>query len=139
MSPFLACGAVAVVGGGLAGAVTRPLDWDRGAWVAAFLVLFAGVGQIGLGAGQAVLAGRSLPRLTIAGEVVLWNAGSLVVLVGTVASAPVVGSAGSCRSSLPSSSSHGRRGRSVVRHPGPGVRIWAWCPRSSPAFRSVSR
>ena len=53
--PMLAAGGVSIVAGGVVAAVTGPTDWDHGSWVAAFLVLVAGVAQLGVGAGQAQL------------------------------------------------------------------------------------
>lgn len=94
MSPFLAAGACAVVAGGLVAAVARPAGWEHGSWVAAFLVLVTGVGQIGLGAGQSSTAATPVPRRRVMMESGLWNAGSAAVLGGTLAAAPLVVSAG---------------------------------------------
>jgi hypothetical protein len=93
--PFLAGGTIAVVAGGLVAAATGPAGWDRGTWAAAFLVLVAGVGQIGLGAGQAILADVAPSGGRLAREVVLLDVGSALVLAGGVASAPAVVTAGS--------------------------------------------
>jgi hypothetical protein len=62
--------------------------------VAAFLVLVAGVGQIGLGTGQAAVAAGPPNRRRIASQVALLNSGSLLVLTGTLAAAPGVVTAG---------------------------------------------
>ena len=95
MSPFLLAGACAVVGGGFIAAVSRPTGWEHGPWVAAFLVLVAGVGQVGLGAGQSVTAANAaLPRRTVVTESILWNVGSSTVLLGTLTAAPSAVSAG---------------------------------------------
>lgn len=91
---FVGAGAVAVVAGGLAAAVTGPTGWEHGSWVAAFLVLVTGVGQIGLGAGQALLADRPPGSRRLAGEVALLNAGSVLVIAGTLAAVPAVVTAG---------------------------------------------
>ena len=54
--PFAVISSIGIIGGGIAAAVTGPTDWKRGSWVAAFLVLVVGVGQIGIASGQALLA-----------------------------------------------------------------------------------
>jgi hypothetical protein len=87
-------GAVSVVAGGLAAAVTGPTGWDHGSWVAAFLVLVAGVTQIGLGAGQALLASKPTSIVFTATWCSLWNGGCLLVIVGTLLASPVVVSCG---------------------------------------------
>jgi hypothetical protein len=92
--PFVAPGAAAVIAGGIAAAVTGPTGWERGSWVAAFLVLVVGVGQIGLGAGQAIFAAGPPSRRRIAIQVAMLNVGSLCVLTGTLAAAPGVVTAG---------------------------------------------
>lgn len=86
--PFVAIGAVAVVVGGVAAAVTGPTGWARGSWVAAFLVLVMGVAQIGLGLGQAAFATRTRRRAV--GQVLAFNGATLAVIVGTLISAPPV-------------------------------------------------
>lgn len=88
--PFLAVGSIAVVAGGIAAAVTGPTGWEHGSWVAAFLVLVTGVGQIGLGAGQAALTRGAVTLRRIATEVALLNGGCLLVIAGTLASTPTV-------------------------------------------------
>ena len=92
--PFLAAGAVAIVAGGIAAALTGPTGWGRGSWVAAFLVLVAGVGQIGLGAGQAMLADDPPSRRLLGAQVGLLNGGALTVLAGALLSRPVLVSTG---------------------------------------------
>ena len=92
--PFLLCGSVSVTLGGIAAAVTRPIEWEQGPWVAAFLVLVMGVGQIGLGMGQALLSRETPTRVTVAIECTLWNLGSLAVMVGTIIEAPLLVSLG---------------------------------------------
>lgn len=56
---LLFTGGISIVAGGLVAAVTGPTNWDRGAWVANFLVLVAGVAQIGIDASQAHLSPTS--------------------------------------------------------------------------------
>ena len=93
--PLLAAGGVSIVAGGLIAAVTGPTDWDHGTWVAAFLVLVAGVAQIGVGAGQAQLAPVAPTVGYAAVECVLWNAGCMTIVTGTLLSSPAAVSVGS--------------------------------------------
>ncbi|MEO6123798.1 MAG: hypothetical protein ABIR32_08810 [Ilumatobacteraceae bacterium] len=93
--PFLSTGTVAIIAGGMAAAVTGPTDWSHGSWVAAFLVLVAGVAQIGLGAGQASLAPAAPNSRVAAAECVLWNIGCTAVVAGTLLSAPIAVTVGS--------------------------------------------
>lgn len=93
-APFLAAGSVAIVAGGLAAAVTGPTNWDHGSWVAAFLVLVTGVAQIGIGAAQAQLAPFASSIRFAARQCVLWNAGCLAVIAGTLLSNPLTVSVG---------------------------------------------
>ena len=86
--PFLVSGAIAVTTGGVVAAVTGPTGWSDGSWVAAFLVLVTGVGQIGLGVGQALLAPQSPAARAVAVECTLWNLASLAVVAGTIFEAP---------------------------------------------------
>lgn len=93
MVPVAAVGTVAIIAGGLAAAVTRPAGWSDGSWVAAYLVLVTGVGQIGLGVGQSLLAQRP-SRARLAAQLVLLNAGSALVVLGTLVDQPPVVTAG---------------------------------------------
>lgn len=95
IAPLLLCGAVGVVGGGIAAAVTGPTDWVRGSWVAAYLVLVVGVGQIVLGAGQGLLARSAPPPRIVWLEWLLYNASAAVVIVGTLIHRPGVVAVGS--------------------------------------------
>lgn len=86
--PFALCGIVSVVAGGVVAAVTGPTDWTHGSWMAAFLVLVMGVGQVGLGLGQAIVVDPSRRIRSI--EVATYNVGSALVLAGTLIALPVV-------------------------------------------------
>lgn len=88
--PLFAAGGASVVAGGMAAAVTGPMQWGHGSWVAAFLVLVAGVAQIGIGAGQASLASHALSATFIAVQSAMWNAGCAMVVVGTLVSLPEI-------------------------------------------------
>ncbi len=94
-TPFAVIGAMGIIGGGVAAAVTGPTDWNQGSWVAAFVVLVVGVAQVGLGFGQGAL-GPTVPswRL-VAAQAATWNVGCAWVIVGTLVSSPVVVAIGS--------------------------------------------
>ena len=83
-----ALGMVCIVVGGLVAAITRPTGFASGPWVAAYLVLVAGVAQVGLGAGQSLLSAQPPTSRTTAWELVAWNVGNGAVLAGTLASTP---------------------------------------------------
>ena len=64
--PMLIVGGVGVISGGLVAAITGPTSWQHGSWVAAFLVLVVGVGQIGIASGQALVStGSALLMITL--------------------------------------------------------------------------
>ena len=83
-------GGASVVAGGMAAAVTGPMQWGHGSWVAAFLVLVAGAAQIGIGAGQAHLGLHPPSATFIAVQCATWNTGCALVIVGTLISRPVI-------------------------------------------------
>lgn len=90
VAPALVAGVVAVVAGGLTAAASRPLSWAQGGWVAAFLVLVLGVGQITLACGQALGPGDGPSTGRARAGFALWNVGGVGVVAGTLASAPIV-------------------------------------------------
>ena len=92
--PFVVIGCTSIVAGGVVAAVTRPIGFELGSWLAAFLVLVGGVAQIALGAGQAWMAGTPPRPATVAIETVAWNLGIVATIVGSIASAPIVTAAG---------------------------------------------
>ncbi len=89
-TPFVALASVSIVAGGLVAAVTGPTDFDKGSWLAAYLVLVGGVALIVLGVGQAVFARRPPARSVIAYELGLWVLSGTVVVVGTLSEAVVL-------------------------------------------------
>jgi hypothetical protein len=96
MVGFVAVGFGCIIAGGLVAAVTGPTGFPGGSWVAAYLVLVAGVAQIGLGAGQSVLAVRAPSPSMVVSELSAWNAGSAAVITGTLIGSPLaVGVGGS--------------------------------------------
>lgn len=85
--PALMVGAVCIVAGGLVAAVTGPLALAHGSWAAAYLVLVAGVAQVALAGGQAMLSpwprypsGHALLLVEFAG----WSLGNTAVITGTL-------------------------------------------------------
>jgi hypothetical protein len=91
---FVIAGSVCVVIGGVVAAFSGPTDFERGSWLAAYLVLVGGVAQIALGGGQAWLAQRVPSARTTRAEVWWWNAAVVVVVIGTFASVPILTSIG---------------------------------------------
>lgn len=90
IQPFLTVGVVATIAGGVVAAVTGPTDWDDGSWVAAFLVLVVGVGQVGLGVGQAMLSDPVPSRRHRQRQAAVFCLASALVLAGTLATTPLV-------------------------------------------------
>ena len=93
--PLLTAGGLSVIAGGAAAAVTGPTQWSHGSWVAAFLVLVAGVAQLGIGAGQAYLATTTPTATSVAAQCGMWNLGCAMVIAGTLLSSPFTVSVGS--------------------------------------------
>jgi hypothetical protein len=92
---FLAAAGSFVVAGGMVAAVDSATPFGQGAWLAAYLVLVGGISQVTLGPGRLVLGlPRQSPRVTRA-QLVLWNAGGVVVPAGVLAGVPGIVTAGS--------------------------------------------
>lgn len=89
----LTIGALCVIAGGLVAAVTGPLDLAKGSWLAAYLVLVAGVAQIVLADQSRLLQVEARPRAEWV-TLVLWVLGNAGVVVGTLARLPFVVDAG---------------------------------------------
>lgn len=79
---FVSCSAI--VAGGLVAAITGPAGFVNGSWVAAYLVLVVGVGQLGLGVGQALLAADVPSGRRRGWQLVVYNLSSIAVVVGTL-------------------------------------------------------
>lgn len=94
MRDFVLVGTAAVVAGGLVSAVTGPTGFADGSWVAAYLVLVAGVAQVGLGGGQALLGDRMVSGRRRGTQLLTYNAANLAVLAGTLTGSVVVVAAG---------------------------------------------
>ena len=86
----MALASVSIVAGGLVAAVTGPTDFDKGSWLAAYLVLVAGVALVVLGVGQAVFARQPPAPPVIAYELGLWLLSAAAVIVGTLAGAVMI-------------------------------------------------
>ena len=79
---FAAVAGMMIVAGGLVAAVNSAAPFAHGSWLAAYLVLVAGVSQLVLGLGRLVLpAPKRSVRLAHA-QLGLWNAGTATVAVG---------------------------------------------------------
>lgn len=83
-APFTALGIFCVVAGGCVAAATAPVPSTHGSWAAAYLVLVAGVAQVALGWGQALLAPHLPARRRVLAQVGTWNLGNAAVLTGTL-------------------------------------------------------
>lgn len=75
---FLGATAVATV-------VRASVEFDKGIWLVAYLLLVGFVAQILFATGQAALRPDGIPPRVVAAEAVLWNAGSVLVPVATLA------------------------------------------------------
>jgi hypothetical protein len=92
--PFTLLGAACIVAGGVVAAVARPASFGYGSWTAAFLVLVLGVAQLALGGGQAWIAADVPDRRFVMGELIGWNLGGALVIIGTLTSLPALTSVG---------------------------------------------
>jgi hypothetical protein len=81
--PLLIASAGIVVGGVVA-ACSRPLGLTRGSWLAAFLVLVAGVAQIALNVGQVWLAEVLPSPASVRAQTIAWNGGVAATIVGNL-------------------------------------------------------
>lgn len=88
---LLALGGLAIVLGGLVAAVTGPFGWTKGSWAAAFLVLVAGVAQYAMGWMRADVADDRCGWVQVVG----WNLGGALVVLGTLVATPLLVDLGS--------------------------------------------
>ncbi|OLT18143.1 hypothetical protein BJF81_06725 [Ornithinimicrobium sp. CNJ-824] len=84
MGGFALVGLIAVITGGLVAAATGPTGFTDGSWVAAYLVLVAGVAQVGLGVGQALLAVVPPSGRRRGWQLLVYNVANAAVLLGTL-------------------------------------------------------
>ncbi len=68
----LSPGVLSVAVGGLLAAVTAPAPTELGTWAVAYLVLVAGLAQVGLGMGQGLCTGR-VSTVVVGTQVIGWN------------------------------------------------------------------
>lgn len=92
--PFALTGIACVVAGGLVTAVASPLGLEMGSWAAAYLVLVAGVAQLGLGVGQAWIPAELPTARWRLWELAAWNVGGVTVLVAAFVRTPLLVAAG---------------------------------------------
>ncbi len=84
-APFAVAGAAAVVaGGGLAAAIAAPSPTRHGVWTVAYLVLVLGVGQLVIGAGQALLAAEPPAPGPAALAAAAFNLSGAAIVLGVV-------------------------------------------------------
>lgn len=79
-----------VIVGGLIAAVTSPLNIEKGSWLAAYVVLIAGVAQCLLSEQPKFLA---IPHQKVNGIWIrfgTWNLGNLLVVIGALSSEPIL-------------------------------------------------
>lgn len=86
---LVAVGVASVVAGGLVAAVTSPLALAHGSWLAAYLVLVGGVGQVAMGSARLLAAGPAVRSLGWA-QLAAWNIGNALVMVGTLVTLPAL-------------------------------------------------
>lgn len=90
-TPFLMAAALAVVGAGIVAAAVAHAPSQPLVWMIAYLVLVVGVAQAALGGAQAWLSLSPPSRTFCATQFILFNAGNVGVIGGTLGSSwPVV-------------------------------------------------
>lgn len=89
---MVAAGGTAIVLGGLVAAATGPMEWAKGSWAAAYLVLVVGVAQYAMGLMRR--ADRS-PEGSGWAQLAGWNGGSVLVIGGTLVGTPLLVDLGS--------------------------------------------
>lgn len=131
IGPFAVLGTGCVIAGGSVAAVTAASPTVHGTWAAAYLVLVAGVAQVALGVGRAVLATEPPTRPRVTAETLGWNLGNAFVLGGVLADLmPMVDVGGALLVAGLALFAHGVRGH------GPDGAAWTRWARH--AFRALS-
>jgi hypothetical protein len=87
---FFLIGSAFVVLGGLTAAAVEPLKFPDGSWLAAYLVLVAGVAQCLFGIVRRYVAPAPATALGFTVELVCWNVGNAAVVVGDLAGIPAL-------------------------------------------------
>ena len=83
-------GVAFIILGGLVAAVTSPLQIEKGSWLAAYLVLIAGVAQCLLSKQPEFLALRTAASGGLWIRYTTWNLGNLLVVIGALTSQPII-------------------------------------------------
>jgi len=83
-TPFVVTGLASITAGGLISALTASAPSRHTAWLVAYLVLVVGVAQIAIGAGQAGLARRPITDAWLTLELLTFNVGNVLVVIGTL-------------------------------------------------------
>ncbi|GAB3611767.1 hypothetical protein [Humibacter ginsengisoli] len=87
---FFLIGSAFVVLGGLVAAVSTPLRFASGPWLAAYLVLVCGVAQCLFGIMRRYVAPSPMTGVGFPVELVCWNLGNAAVVVGDLVRIPFV-------------------------------------------------
>lgn len=87
---FFLIGSAFVILGGLVAAVSTPLGFASGPWLAAYLVLVCGVAQCLFGIMRRYVAPSPMTGGVFAVELVCWNAGNAAVVVGDLVRIPFI-------------------------------------------------
>ncbi len=87
VAPWLVLGVAATVTGGLVAAAVAHDPTQKPVWASAYLVLVAGLSQIALALGRALLAPRPPHSAVITRDFALFTVGNAAVLIGTLTDA----------------------------------------------------
>ena len=85
--PWLVLGLVTTVAGGLVAAAVAHAPTEKPVWASSYLVLVAGLGQLGLALGRALLAPRPPTSGAVARDFGVFALGNAGVVVGTLTDA----------------------------------------------------
>ena len=83
-SPWLVLGVASVVAGGLVAAVVAHDPSEKPVWSSAYLVLVAGIGQIGLALGRTLLPARPPTPGAVVRDFAVFALGNAGVVLGTL-------------------------------------------------------
>jgi hypothetical protein len=92
---FAASAGALIVAGGLVAAVNSASPFAHGSWLAAYLVLVGGAAQVALGLAPVALPVAPPSRRLVRAQLVLWNAGALIVPAGVLGDSLAVVAIGS--------------------------------------------
>lgn len=85
--PWLVLGTLSAVAGGLLAGVVAHEPTEKPVWASAYLVLVAGLGEVGLALGRALLAPRPPTSGAVARDFTVFALGNAAVIVGTLVDA----------------------------------------------------